>query len=159
MLTVSDSAGGRAARRTIIARYAVAAMVAIALGLLLFQPAVANQFGYALPVTNGLPCRVHYANGTYDNDYQCAGANMTGWMTWSERQHHFPKGGGCLAVSAIQPRGGGTLTRVAQVSTLLGAAHPIVTGRGSYSSRSAQALTLYIQDGSCYRPYNLEIFP
>lgn len=76
-----------------------------------FLPWTANHFGYALPGERGLPYRIHHAGRDYHSEATCAGA---GWCD-TPAPHCAPP----------EP----SLTRVDEVPTLFGTAHPVFVTR------------------------------
>lgn len=128
-------------------------LAALALiGWLTFQPAAANHFGYALPIENGLPCRLHYRGRDYENDEQCGGMNRSAWSIWYDAQHHLPPGGPCESPAALRRTRDWPLHQVAGISTLLGPAHPILVSRRGGSPGGLTTMVLFVADATCYRP-------
>jgi hypothetical protein len=113
---------------------------------LAFRPEVSNHFGYALPLKNGLPCRIHVLGRHYDNDSQCLGIARTAWMTWSGAQNE------CVTQSAVTHTYQKRLLEIGEVFTLLGRSHPIDMAG---NARGLTPTVLFVQDGACYRPYSL----
>jgi hypothetical protein len=58
----------------------VAVTLTLLVGWLAFEPRVANHFGYALPMKNGLPCRISVLGRDLDNNEQCLGMNRGDWI-------------------------------------------------------------------------------
>jgi hypothetical protein len=110
------------------------------------QPAMANQFGYALPGVNGLPSHFSYAQTDYFNHDLCAGADSCQperASRWSQQR---------LSDSGIWP-----LKQIGSVFTLFGAAHPIMepvndpsmAGAGTpYAGSDLTPFILFVPDGS-----------
>lgn len=115
-------------------------VVLLAGGGFAFLPWTANHFGYALPGERGLPYRIHHAGRDYHGHATCAGAD------W------------CRTTSYCAPLtwfGGDetSLTRVGEVGTLFGAAHPVFTTR---PVPEGTPLTVLVQAGpGCFVGYAL----
>lgn len=127
---------------------ALAVLVALLAGSLwgAFQPAMANEFGYALPGMNGLPSHFSYAQTDYFNNHLCAGADLCDPEMASRWSHQR------LSDSSLWP-----LKQVGTVFTLFGAAHPIMepvndpsmAGAGTpYAGPDLTPFTLFVPDGS-----------
>src|SRR5947209_20522752 len=115
--------------RYILAPLPILTLLALA-GWLAFQPRFANHFGYALPISNGLPCRLHYRGRDYENDEQCVGMNRSAWSVWYAAHHRVPSGGPCEKSASLKRTGDELLHEVASISTLLGSPDPIFISRG-----------------------------
>lgn len=124
-------------------------------GLIAFQPWTANHFGYALPLSRGLPCRVGVLGRHYDNNDQCRGMNVSAWERWYAKQHHLnlAAGGSCISPAELRREGNWPLRTVAGISTLFGSSHGVMTA--ARVPRGMTPTVLFVQDGSCYRPYSL----
>jgi hypothetical protein len=116
---------------------------------------MANHFGYALPVNNGLPCRLHYRGRDYDNNEQCAGMNRSTWDIWYAAHHHVSAGGACEHPASLRRQGEWPLHTVAGISTLFGRAHRVLVGSRDDAASGFTTMVLYVEDGGCYRPYVL----
>lgn len=135
-------------RRSFRWSLALAALLALLAGVLwgALQPAMANEFGYALPGVNGLPSRIRYAQTDYFNHNLCAGDDACHpelASRWSQ-QH--------LSDSGLWP-----LKQVGTVFTLFGVAHPILepvndpsmAGAGTpYAGSDITPFILFVPDGS-----------
>ncbi|WP_310970654.1 MULTISPECIES: hypothetical protein [unclassified Amycolatopsis] len=103
----------------------VAAVVLLAAGGMAFLPWTANHFGYALPGNGGLPSRIHHDGRDYRASTNCT-----------------PFGGDETS-----------LTRVGEVSTLFGPAHPVFTTR---PVPEGTPLTVLVRDSpGCFVRYAL----
>ncbi len=132
-------------------------VVLIATGVALwlaFQPAVANHFDYALPVRNGLPCRIHFDGRDYDNNEQCAGISRSSWQVWYDARNHVPSGGSCESLSALRSEQALPLREVGGISTFLGSGHLLMVPRRVNLHRFTPTV-LFVTDGACYRAYAL----
>lgn len=129
--------------------------VLLCLGVVATRPRVANHFGYALPVANGLPCRLHYRGRDYENDSQCVGMNRSAWSGWYTARHHLPSGGACLQPAALRQVHDWPLELVASISTLFGPAHPVLVSHRDDAASGFTTMGVYVRDGSCYRPYEV----
>lgn len=116
-------------RVLVIASVCVALLLIAGAVTLAFNARVASHFGYALPGANGLPSRISYAGRDYS------------------------AGSACWTAEHLQQQGMWPLHEVAQVPTLLGQAHPVL------SETVPQGMTttlLVIPQDSCYTVYSLE---
>jgi hypothetical protein len=120
---------------------------------LAFQPRVANHFGYALPMKNGLPCRLHVMGRDYDNSEQCLGMNRAGWTAWYDAKHHVTPGGVCETNAQLQRAHDFPLERVGGVSTLFGSSHAVLSPRPDHGFGTTTVLL--VRDNGCFRPYGL----
>lgn len=118
-----------------------------------FQPRVANHFGYALPVANGLPCRIQYSGRDYENLNECAGSELTPWMEWYAKRHHLSSDAPCHRQASLRAIHSWPLREVGQVFTLLGPAHPIL--EKSTIGAGETSTVIFVGDGTCYRAYEL----
>ena len=120
----------RSRRRLLFSASACVALLLIAgCVALAFNARVADHFGYALPGASGLPSRISYAG----RDYSSSGA--------------------CWTSAQVRQQGMWPLHEVAQVPTLLGQAHPVL----SETVRQGMTTTLLvIPQDSCYAVYSLE---
>jgi hypothetical protein len=133
----------------------VLAVAGLAVALwLAFQPLVANRLEYALPVANGLPCRLHAAGRDYENDQQCEGAAESAWRVWYNRHNRVTPGGACERPAALKRTGDWPLHQISTVWTLGGPPHAVVSAERSAPMSDTQTV-IYVQDGPCYRPYSL----
>lgn len=124
-------------------------------GWLAFQPRVANHFGYALPVRDGLPCRLHYRGRDYENDEQCGGMDRGAWSVWYAAHHHVPSGGPCQQPATLRGIRDWPLHEIASISTLLGPSHPVLVSSRDGPASGFTTMVLYVEDAGCYRPYAL----
>jgi hypothetical protein len=107
-----------------------------------FLPRLANHFGFALPIADGLPYRVFYLDRAYSSsDHMCAGAG------WCRPQPS------CSSLSELNEKGYSPLTQIGTVHTLFGPDHPIVTGRTIQDSPPTIVWVSYSRD--CYLTYAL----
>jgi hypothetical protein len=127
----------------------------ICLGVIATRPQVASHFGYALPVANGLPCRLHYRGRDYENDSQCVGMNQSAWSERYTARHHLSSGGVCLQPAALRQAQDWPLEQVASIWTLFGPAHPVLVSHRDDAAHGFATMGVYVMDGSCYRPYEL----
>ena len=135
-------------------KLAIAAVLAASLGSgwLAFQPRVANHFAYALPMKNGLPCRISFLGRHFDNNEQCLGMNGSGRSVWYAKHHHVPSGGACEGTGQLRKVGFLPLHRIGGISTLLGPSHAVLQ---PHADRSGVPTVLLVEDNGCYRPYEL----
>lgn len=135
-----------------------ALLILVALGFatwLAFRPAMANHFGYALPIANGLPCRLHYRGRDYENDDQCGGMNRSDWSIWYAAHHHVVPGGLCEQPASLRRMRDWPLHDIASISTFFGSAHPVLVGSRDDLASGFTTMVLYVGDATCYRPYVL----
>jgi hypothetical protein len=111
--------------------------------VLFFLPWLANQFGYALPMSGTLPSKVSYNGRTYTNTEDCFGSNCLNGKAV------------CRTQSTLERQGTWPLNQIGSVPTLLGAARPILVPA---AAKQAQTPTvLFVQDKSdCYVVYGLQ---
>jgi hypothetical protein len=128
------------------------ALIAAA-GWAAFQPWTANHFGYALPIKNGLPCRLQYSGRAYENLEQCGGTERTAWMVWYEARHPGPSGGACQTPAELRRELSWPLREVQQIFTLLGPSHDVLVVKGVPAGMTSTVI--FVRDGPCFRPYEL----
>ena len=138
-------------------------IVAAALGLLLllfvlvawlvFQPRVANHFGYAMPMKNGLPCRISVLGRDFDNNEQCGGMNRRGWIAWYDARHHVTPGGACETKAQLHSESDLPLHQVGGISTLFGSSHAILSPQPGHGLGTPTVV--FVEDSGCFRPYSL----
>lgn len=119
------------------------------------RPTVANHFGYALPIANGLPCRIHHGGRDYQNGEQCAGIDRTAWSIWYSAKHHLAAGGPCQGPGSLRQVNAWPLYPVAGIDTLFGPSHAVAEDRGEQARPDLTPVVLWVRDGTCYRPYAL----
>ncbi len=117
-------------RRIVVAVIFALALLVVGGAALVFNPRVANHFGYALPGDAGLPSRVAYAG------------------------RHYAASSQCLTSAQLQQKGWWPLHRISQIPTAFGPAHPMYTD--TYPEGPATTVTLFVPKGSCYAAYVIE---
>ena len=130
-------------RRAVLTAGLAMMALAGALVVIAFQPATANNLGYALPRANGLPGQFSFDNMTYHAPDYCAG------------------GDGCDPARAardteatLRAKGIWPLKQVALLPTLFGSSHPILEpvndpsmiGAGTPYASDVTPFILYIAD-------------
>jgi hypothetical protein len=108
-----------------------------------FQPWTANHFGYALPGPDRLPYRISYAGRDYGNPYECAGAD------WCQ-----PAAKHCNSAQQLMAQNLWPLQQVSSISTLFGAAYPVLAP--SAVDHLTQVLLFVPYSDDCYLTYALE---
>lgn len=138
----------RTNRATLRIAAALAAFVVL-LGLVFFAwtvalPWSANHYGFALPGgIDGMPYRIHYNGRSYATHALCARA---GWCDGELRAD--------ITQDTLQSQSEWPLTQVTNVSTFLGAAHPVFAHT---PPNGMTTMALYVPDGSDrYISYALE---
>ena len=138
-------------------RLVAAALVLLLLFALIawlaFQPRVANHFGYAVPMKNGLPCRILVVGRHFDNNEQCGGMNRDGWTVWYDARHHVTTGGACETKAQLQSVNDVPLHQVGGISTLFGPSHAILSPTPGHGLGAPTVL--FVDDNGCFRPYSL----
>lgn len=119
----------RRKHRAMLAVVAVCCVLLVGAAAVACNGRVATHFGYALPGDGGLPGRISYAG----RDYSYFGA--------------------CWSDADLQQHGVWPLHQVAQVPTLLGAAHPVLSASVPHGMTTME---LAIPKGSCYAVYGIE---
>lgn len=135
-----------AAQRRLLFRGTGILVAAAILVWIAFQPRVANHFGYALPVHNGLPCRISFSGRDYANNSFCEGMNQSAYSS--------SVGSTCTLPAALRRQKNWPLRQVASVWTLFGAAYPIMLPAG-IKLRYVPTY-VFVKDGACYRTFALE---
>ena len=138
-------------RRVVVGAGVALALVLVALLWGATRPWTANHFGYALPGNDGLPAYL-FANGRrYSTTQVCAGAD---WCQQTRAQQSLPR---CFTVADLQGRPHlWPLVRVADMFTLFGASHPILT----LAAGGGVTVPYIIAEGAdCYDVYSLEGSP
>lgn len=111
----------------------------------LFLPPVADHFGYARPVPDGLPTHFPY----YGWELQ---STTSGCLQPLQGGHCRARPRRCLTEAFLRRHHYWPLTELTTVPTLLGAAHPV------YIIRAPVSLPLYglflVHDCACYMPYH-----
>lgn len=121
-------------------------LVVLALIWAVVLPALANQNGFALPRSCGVPTHITYAGQHYTNPSPCAGGAQ-GVAT------------GCHTPEELSAEADWPLIKVGEVPTLFGAAHSILLPEDE-ALAAAKGLTptsVFVEDNSaCYLSYDLE---
>ena len=133
-------------RRRITAASAVAVLLLILLGVVLWSPALpweANHYSFALPGKDGLPYYLHYNGRRYATQGMCARAG------WCAGQQRACESQGQLAADQLWP-----LREVDRVNTLLGPSYPVLMP-GVVPADMTTTL-LFVPYQGCYQVYALE---
>ncbi len=113
-------------------------------------PWAANNDGFALPGSGGLPYRVFYAGRAYHNPATCARA---GWC------NHAPSGPLdplCWREGDIQRQRSWPLVQVGAMGELLGSPIPLLASRAGAASGRTVPMVFVEMDNGCYVPYALD---
>jgi hypothetical protein len=112
------------------------------------QPWTANHFGYALPGDGGLPTYLFENGRRYQSVQVCARA---GWCEQERIAQGIPR---CYTQANLQDRyREWPLVQVDTISTLFGAAHPIMQRSGI---RGVTTPYYVLESADCYVMYELE---
>jgi hypothetical protein len=137
----------------IVAAALVLLLLCVLIAWLVFQPGVANHFGYALPVRNGLPCRISVSDRDFDNNEQCGGMNRGSWIAWYDARHHVTPGGACETKAQLHGENDLPLRLVGGIATLFGTSHAILSPQPGHGLGAPTVL--FVEDNGCFRPYSL----
>jgi hypothetical protein len=128
---------------------AVLCLLVLGLGVP-FLPPVADHFGYARPVPQGLPAHFSVDGIPFHQNYGCFGRIRFGHCLWAEAvPSRFSS---CPTVAYLRKHQLWPLDRIGSIPTLFGAAHPVFDLLGPFSGGPAYGLAL-VKDRSCFVPY------
>jgi hypothetical protein len=120
------------------------------LAWLMALPWVANNEGFALPGSGGLPYRVFYAGQKYSNPATCARAG------WCENGPYGQLDPVCWKARDIQRLRAWPLMQVGTVAELFGSPIPLLASRASAANGHPVMMVFIEMDNGCYVPYALD---
>ncbi len=113
-------------------------------------PWVANNDGFALPGSGGLPYRVFYAGREYSNPATCARAG------WCNTVPYGPLDPLCWKARDIQRQRTWPLVQVGTVVELFGSPIPLLASRAGAVNGRTVTMVFVEMDNGCYVPYALD---
>jgi hypothetical protein len=113
-------------------------------------PWAANNNGFALPGSGGLPYRVVYAGRGYSNPATCARAG------WCNNVPYGPLDPLCWQVRDIQGQHAWPLAQVGTMTELFGSPIPLLASRVGVVSGRNVTMVFVEMDNGCYVPYALD---